>query len=90
MWDFLAKILPGLVDFAKTGKKNSNDIEKIYRRLDEMSEYVEKLEARQQGAEERHKAEMRELLLRLEIILLRHGIKPDFPENQLPESRNES
>jgi t-SNARE complex subunit (syntaxin) len=92
MWDFFAKVLPGLVDFAKTGKKNSNDIEKIHKRLDELSEYVEKLDVRQQQAEarqeeteRRHKMEMENLLLRLENILLRHGINPDSRSNILPE-----
>jgi len=26
MWDFFAKVLPNLVDFAKTSKKNTDEI----------------------------------------------------------------
>jgi len=42
-------------------------------------------EARQEEAERRHTMEMEMLLLRLQNILLRHGINPDSPSNILPE-----
>ena len=92
MWDFLTKMVPTFMDFARGTKKNSDKIEALDERVEVLAEAVRTLELRQESAEtrqqhteERHKAEMRELLLRLEIILLRHGINPNFPENQLPE-----
>ena len=89
MLDLFSKIFTTLFDSFTRSKKNSDDIKRINTRLDALAETALRLEARQERAEERHKAEMRELMLRLEIILLQHGIKPNFPENQLPQNTDE-
>jgi len=88
MWDLIAKILPNLVDFAKTEKKNADDIKRINQRIDDLSKLVESVIARQDKADERHDLEQQNLILRLENILLRHGVTP--PPLSTPESPSDA
>jgi len=88
MWDLIAKILPNLVDFAKGEKRNADDINLINQRIDNLSKLVESVIARQDNAEARHDMEQQNLLLRLENILLRHGVTP--PPLTTPESRSDA
>ena len=88
MWDLIVKLLPSLVDFAKTEKKNADDIKVINQRIDDLSKLVESVIARQDKADERHDLEQQNLLLRVENILLRHGVTP--PPLSPPQSHSDA
>ena len=95
MWDFITKLLPNFLDFARSSKRNKEEIRELNERLEGLIDFVndlaarqEKAEARQDKADERHDLEQQNLILRLENILLRHGVTP--PPLSPPESQSDA
>jgi len=81
MWDFITKLLPNFLDFARSSKRNKEEIRELNERLEGLIDFVNDLaarqkeaDARQDKAEARHDLEQQNLILRLENILLRHGV----------------
>ena len=76
MWESFFKIFSGSVDFARSSRKNADDIKKLNERVDGLADKVIALTSRMDTLERNYAQERQILILQLQNILLQHGVKP--------------